>query len=94
LAAAINYEVPLLGAYTVTRFIPILLRDDWFTDAGRTPGISLKDFGVIEDDSDNRIKFKPERLRDCFEHMIPVTANPNPYIPSSIRSAEEWHYAN
>jgi hypothetical protein len=69
-AAAIRYDVPLPGAYSFCRVQPLRVPSDYFSEAARTAGRSLRDVGVVAD-AGGTTTLDRARLREWLEQFVP-----------------------
>jgi hypothetical protein len=76
-AAQINYSVPLPGAYSWGRVVPLELPTDWFTPQARNAGTSLLTLGVVQGDQGRLTGIDRDRLMAFYQGSIPATARPS-----------------
>jgi hypothetical protein len=76
-AARLNYSVPLPGAYSWNRVVPLELPADWFTTDARAAGDSLIELGVVQGDQGHLVSIDKERLAHFYRRVLPATARPS-----------------
>jgi hypothetical protein len=75
-SARIDFDVPLPGAYSWERVVPLELDPAVFGDGASRAGRSLVEQGVVE--ADNELtRINVERLGEFYRRALPVTARPS-----------------
>jgi hypothetical protein len=82
-AASIQYDVPLPGAYSFQRVVPIDIIGDWFTAEALNAGTSLNQLGVAEGEDGEIRSINGDRLRAFYQRLVPAGSRP------SIRAAAD-----
>ncbi|MEU6371165.1 hypothetical protein ABZ876_37140 [Streptomyces sp. NPDC046931] len=75
--AKINYNVPLPGAYTINRIVPMEIPGEWFSEGSTRLGSSLIDLGVVQGDENSLRGIDIERLAQFYRRTLPPTARPS-----------------
>jgi hypothetical protein len=75
--AELNYNVPLPGAYSWGRVVPIELDPEMLGKQAALAGTSLAELGVVVADGNAVNRVDPERLADFYRRSLPATARPS-----------------
>jgi hypothetical protein len=76
-SAKINLDVPLPGAYSINRVVPIELDPGAFAAGAVSVGASLHDQGVVQGDAGRLAGIDTQRLADFYRRALPATARPS-----------------
>lgn len=76
-AARLNYSVPLPGAYSWNRVVPLEMPGEWFTADARAAGSSLLELGIVQGDQGHLVGVDRERLAQFYRRALPATARPS-----------------
>jgi hypothetical protein len=76
-SARINFDVPLPGAYSWQRVVPLELDPAVFGDGAARAGTSLLAQGVVQGDQGRLTGIEPGRLADFYRRALPATARPS-----------------
>ena len=76
-SAKINLDVPLPGAYSIDRIVPLELDPGAFAAGAVSVGASLHDQGVVQGDAGQLGGIDTERLADFYRRALPATARPS-----------------
>jgi len=88
-AAAIRYSVPLPGAYSFDRIVPLDLSDVSFPDTAKNVGSSLTDLGIATVEGGKIRTISAERLAAFLKASLPVQARPSLRLAEDAGVAEE-----
>lgn len=75
-AAEIRYSVPLPGAYSFDRIVPVELPADAFADQAKSSGASLSDLGIATVDAGKIRSLSADRLAAFLKTSLPADARP------------------
>ena len=80
-AASIKYDVPLPGAYSFQRVVPVEVDGGWFTGADAfAAGMSLRELGVVQADR----TINSDRLSALYQRTLPPTAQPSVRLAAEV----------
>lgn len=75
-SAKINLDVPLPGAHTMNRVVPLELDSKAFDPAASQAGTSLLEQGVVQNEGD-RTQIDRDRLAEFYRRALPATVRPS-----------------
>ncbi|MFD4142805.1 hypothetical protein [Streptomyces sp. NPDC058572] len=83
-AAAIKYSVPLPGAYSFERIVPLDVPAEWFVQEASSTGRSLEELGVAAVENGRIRSVDPDRLGSLVRSILPPAARPSLRLAADI----------
>ena len=75
--ARLSYDVPLPGAYSWQRIVPLDLKDDQFSQAATSAGSSFAELGVVSGDKGAGGIVNGEALANFYRRALPAETRPS-----------------
>lgn len=75
--ARLSYDVPLPGAYSWQRIVPLELKDDQFSQAAASAGASFAELGVVAGARDAAGAVNGEALASFYRRALPAETRPS-----------------